>query len=86
MNAKRMEQSKRIVAMGPTRYIVLYGVILWGGLTGTLTTLILHFFLDKPFVSTLAINMIAFPIGGIFWGMIMYAGTKRFVEKHEAGS
>ena len=57
---------------GKWRYVVLYGVILWGGLTALLFTM-LPVLLGNSFDwYRAAASFLLFPIGGIGWGVYMW--------------
>lgn len=60
----------KIRSKGKARYVLLYGVLLWGGLTGILMS-----FVITP------IALVLFPLGGIVFGMWTWSiGEKRYRE------
>lgn len=64
LSLSEMEKLKKWENMrkkGMTRFVLLYGVLFWGGLTG----IVVMFFLGP-------IALLLFPISGIFFGVIMW--------------
>ncbi len=52
--------------------IIVHGILYWGLLTGVLVSAISFFIRDKPIGEAIGSNFITFPIGGIFFGLIMW--------------
>jgi hypothetical protein len=58
---KRLKKWENMRKKGMTRFVLLYGVLFWGGLTG----IVAMFFLGP-------IALLVFPIGGIFFGIFIW--------------
>jgi hypothetical protein len=84
--ASKLAKWEEIRNKGKTRYILVAGVLFWGLITATLSTLIVWLrsdgsleFLDLiwPFV--------VFPITGIFWGTAMWWFMERMYRRQALG-
>ncbi len=62
-------------------YILRYGVLGWGLATGILWSAVMTWWGPGPFLVYLAIALVLFPIGGWFWGAIMW----RMIQRHRPG-
>lgn len=63
---------------GEKHFILFHGVLGWGLLTGILFQAIQHFVFGKPItIAGVLITMIAFAIGGYFFGKIMWNSYER---------
>lgn len=77
---KRWEARRKL---GKEKFILLYGVILWGGSAGTIATLIDCW--RRGFsVSKLLIAAIIWPVGGWFVGSIMWSKSEEKYRRFTA--
>ncbi len=72
MSNHRKQKLKKIISKGMLYYIVVYGILFWGLLTGALVSAISFFIHNEPIGEAIGSNFIAFPIGGIFFGLFMW--------------
>lgn len=72
------ERWTKIRERGRKRFVLLYGVLGWGVPTALLFT-IWNGFAEgwDGLLAKLLISLVIFPIGGIFWGMLMWAFLER---------
>lgn len=84
---RRLEKTERLRRMGRRTYILRYGVILWGGLTGLLWAAAMPFVVENwSFWIGLVLALVGFPIGGYFWGAWMWRNMERqWAGNDEAG-
>ena len=54
------------------RYVLSQGVVRWGFITGILWSIAISVRTGKPLASVLPFALIAFPIGGIIYGLITW--------------
>lgn len=71
------ERQNRILARGRSHFVVVWGMGIWGLTTAFVFAFIMSLVGDMGFQQLLWISLILFPIGGFFWGSIMW----RFLEK-----
>ncbi len=86
LNAKDVEKWEKTRSIGFLKFIVIHGAVSWGLLSGLFYFLITRLFQPAtPVLKNLIISLVIFPVGGLFWGMMMwYMGEKRYKkEKHE---
>jgi hypothetical protein len=75
----------RISKLGQKKYILYFGVLGWGLPVATLFALDQGFFNDiRNSWPALILAFTIFPIGGIFWGYLMWKLLVRKVAKFEA--
>lgn len=73
-----MRDWNQIRKKGEKHFIVFYGVLGWGLLTGILFQAIQHFVLGKPItIAGVSIIIITFTIGGYFFGKVMWNSKER---------
>jgi|1186.fasta_scaffold139987_2 hypothetical protein len=67
------EKASKLVKLGRSKFVLLFGVLLWGLPTAILFALT-RGYLDgwDSFLPQLIIALILFPLGGILWGRIMW--------------
>ncbi|WP_325892751.1 hypothetical protein [Grimontia sp. NTOU-MAR1] len=75
---KKLEQK---IAMGMSKHILVYGVLLWGIPTAIFYAAITPLFTGKGFIEALSFSLWAFPLGGIFYGLYSWLKTKNLLEK-----
>ncbi|MEP0355868.1 hypothetical protein [Paraglaciecola sp.] len=68
----KSDRLKSTIEKGAVRFILIHGVIGWGISTAILFKFIMQFKDDKPFFDGIIEALIMFPIGGIFFGAIMW--------------
>lgn len=71
----------KTIAMGRTRYILLFGVLGWGLLTAALFTVWIYFRMGPLNLVKLVLPFILFPIGGYFWGAFMWSTMKKRFDR-----
>ncbi|MEE9328784.1 MAG: hypothetical protein V3V30_01495 [Parvularculaceae bacterium] len=84
----------KIREQGWLKFVLLYGVLLWGMLSGLLYALITSFVLPKIFGGSfgasfsimLPVSLGLFGIGGVFWGMALWAINQARWKKYSAKS
>lgn len=65
---------------GKKRFILVYGVLFFGLLSGVLFQVIQYFVFSKPITITgVIIPMILFPVCGYFWGKVMWNRNERAI-------
>jgi hypothetical protein len=64
-------------------FVFLHGVLGWGIPTAILFKLIMLFLEGLPFTDELIIALIMFPIGGVFFGLLMWFVMKRTYNKSQ---
>jgi hypothetical protein len=77
---KNTKKINKIIAMGRTKFILLYGMLFWGVSTAVIVSLIEYFTGQAFSLLKLAIKLITFPIVGIGWGYAMWV---YFQKQHE---
>lgn len=91
MNEKQFDQWSRIRGQGKSRYILKYGVLFWGTVSGILTGLIFQllnhgfsfsFISSSLFWFDMIARIIFFQICGIFFGLLTWnASDKRWMKE-----
>jgi hypothetical protein len=82
MNEKQAARWESIRSKGRGRYIVVYGVLLWGLLTGFFWALAMSAVQGwDRFWLLLPIALIGFPIGGYFFGAMTWKKTEENYQK-----
>jgi hypothetical protein len=84
MNAKQRLRWEKTRTAGPIRFIMLYGVLGWGVLTGLLFSMIFPLYgpPNATFGKVAALAIPAFAAGGLVWGAIMWIASERAYQKH----
>ena len=74
-------------AQGKTSYILRMGVIRWGGAMFVVMT-VLDLLRNAPssYVFDIAINLLIWPLGGYFWGLLMWHYWVYRFEKQASGA
>jgi|CXWL01.1.fsa_nt_gi uncharacterized membrane protein len=83
---KRLGLYEKQMAVPKNKYILFYGVLGWGLLTGILVTIVnMLIFQPKPLSEVLRkdlwINVGVFMIGGIFFGLLMRKFLPKYINK-----
>jgi len=85
---KQLANYEEQMAMPKWKYILIYGVISWGVTVALLVSLVSVLLKDYSFKQMLRrelwVNLIALPIGGIFFGLFMRAYLPRQIKKLKA--
>jgi hypothetical protein len=77
-SARQLERWAKMRRLGRTRFVIYYGVLAWGVGTGVFVSILLGWLQGwNDFGMWLAISMVSFPIGGIFWAMAMWMFFER---------
>ena len=81
---KKWEEKRK---QGKIKFIMTTGVICWGVTTGILWSLAMFFIDQNPktlklFISFFIPGIIGFPIGGYFWGLIMWNLTEKKYQRY----
>jgi hypothetical protein len=77
----KSEKLKNTIKKGKWHFILWHGVIGWGIPTAVLFKLIMHFTGETSFIDGLLTTLIIFPIGGIFFGAIIWVIMNRQYQK-----
>jgi len=73
LDERRLAKLERIHARGGFSYVIRYGVIGWGVGSAVLSAIAMALVSDRrEFLLTAGVNLIVFPVGGIFWGATMW--------------
>jgi hypothetical protein len=73
MKEDKLKKWEKTRKLGIVKFILIYGVLLWGVPVGIIWTIIMEIiFLGNAWFSTLIIALIVFPISGIAFGSIMW--------------
>jgi hypothetical protein len=70
---------------GFLRFVLVNGVLYWGVLTGLFFAIAMSAIDSQrdPFLRTLCLSLVAFPIGGVFWGLFVWFWTERkYLRSH----
>jgi hypothetical protein len=97
MDAKSFAKWQKTRQLGRTKFIWIYGVVLWGITTGVLWTMFMVAFflwlggadvsLSKHPLFLMTLNVIGFMYGGYFWGkMVWDVLEKAYQERVNSGS
>jgi hypothetical protein len=77
---------QKVKAQGKTSYILRMGVIRWGGtMFVVMTALDLLRNAPSSYVFDIAINLLIWPLGGYFWGLLMWHYWVYRFEKQVSG-
>jgi hypothetical protein len=76
------EKAAKLVKLGRSKFVLLYGVLLWGIPTGILFALV-RGYSDGwgTFLPQLILSLILFPLGGILYGRLMWKLLVRKVDR-----
>ena len=67
--------------MGKQRFVLMFGVLFWGGLMGLVFPLLQYFLIGKPItVAGYIISIIIFPISGYFVGNFIWRKNEDSAE------
>jgi hypothetical protein len=82
MTEKQATRWKKTRQMGRGRYTLIYGVLIWGVATGVIWALAMSAIQGwERLPILLVLALVAFPIGGIFFGRLMW---RIFEARYEA--
>lgn len=82
---RRLEKSRRLRERGRRHFIVWSGVIGWGVPTALLFSVGMAWWLaDRTFLDVAPLAIVVFPIGGYFWGAVMWSWFEREWKRQEA--
>jgi len=84
-NPERLERLRRLRDGGRLRYVLLYGVIGWGACTAVLFSLVMSLWEKEPLLRVLPGALVAFGVGGVFFGEIMWRTICRTCDRLERG-
>jgi hypothetical protein len=87
--AENMRKWARMRARGPWHFVLVWGVLVWGGFMFLVmglgfTGLLLGAGAYAP--KLLALNAWLWLAGGLLFGMLTWYGNERLFRKHDAGS
>jgi len=78
------EKLGRILAKGKWRYVLLYGVVLWGITTAILFRVLMIYwkgnegpFWEQFFSAETVLALIIFPVTGIGFGLVLWKGLQK---------
>jgi len=75
---KNMRKWETTREKGMGHFILIYGVLIWGGLTGITTFIILELFDPSSlWLMHLTFNMTLFPLGGLLWGWLVWRSAEK---------
>ena len=77
MNETQIRKWAKTREMGPLKYVLLYGVVGWGVVTGVLFSFVLAAIQGwERFWALLLVSLILFPLGGIAFGMLTWKASE----------
>ncbi len=76
-------EQNRFMAKGRGHFVGFWGVIVWGFPTAVLFSIIMAWWEELPFWPLLWLSLILFPIGGYFWGTIMWRYMEKQAERNK---
>lgn len=84
MNNRNLEKQEKAISKGKLNYVVKHGMLGWGLPVALLVT-IWNFIDERPvewssFIIQSLPNFIIYPIGGIFFGLIMFRSVKKSIK------
>ena len=86
LTAEQRERWKKTRQMGRGRYTLIYGVLLWGVGVGFLWALAMAWIQGwNRLPMFLVLALIGFPIGGIFYGRLMWRVFEARYEASQTG-
>lgn len=87
MNQKQLERWAKTRQKGRTRYVWFNGMLCWGVTTGVFWSLGMAFMQGWDRLPLLlAVSMIGFPIGGIFFGLWTWKTFEKQFQEANGGS
>ncbi|HYN62960.1 MAG TPA: hypothetical protein VES36_00030 [Candidatus Limnocylindrales bacterium] len=83
MSDRRAQGWGRLRQRGQLRFILVHGVVVWGGATAVITAAFSALIgSERAFVEQLGINLIGFPLaGGIVYGPLVWATAEYQYER-----
>lgn len=84
MTQEQADQWAKTHAKGRWHFILIQGVLLWGGVTAVLWSAFMSVFSDQGFIGVVVIALPLFMAGGFFWGLFMWRSTHRRYEAFNA--
>jgi hypothetical protein len=82
MNEKKVKRWERTRKMGKTRYIIVYGVLIWGIVAGLSFPFIQWILFNQPpGPSRFVLSLIVFQITGIFVGIVTWNNSERMYQQ-----
>jgi magnesium-transporting ATPase (P-type) len=89
LSEQQKEKLSRILAKGNWRYVILYGVVMWGVMTAILFRVLMIYWKgnEEPFwgqflSAETVFALIIFPIVGIGFGLAMWKVMQKTARKH----
>ena len=84
VNKKQFEAWSKLRERGENKFIWLRGVIFWGVLTALLWSILMQFITPTDnFLRRTIIAFILFPIGGFFWGKIVWKSSEKNYNEYK---
>lgn len=62
-------------------FILIRGILIWGGITGVLVTVWQVVFNHEPLQQTLRTSLIVYPIAGALVGLVLWWQTRKYGRK-----
>lgn len=84
MKQKKLDKLIEVSKIVKKKYVIKYGVLRWGlpmAIIFSLKSVINNTELGEM-IEGIIISSIVFPIGGIFFGLITWDLTQRYISKH----
>lgn len=81
MNNSKLEKLEKTLEKGKLKFVVLHGVLGWGVTTAILFSVFQHLMGSSQTVSSIAVSLVAFPIGGMLWGIWMWHVLQKQYKK-----
>ena len=79
MNQSQFEKWSKTRRIGRNRFILIYGVLIWGITVAIFWSVIMNYLMGWSFIPLLLGALVVFPVGGYFFGSAVWnQGESRF--------
>ncbi|MFD1007484.1 MULTISPECIES: hypothetical protein [Oceanisphaera] len=81
MDSRKQDKLGLTVQKGMLRFVLVIGVLGWGIPTAILFSIIQHFTGTPQTINIVALSLVLFSVGGLFWGATMWWFVKSQYKK-----